>query len=746
MSLRTRLVLAFFLLSVVPLAGVTIYSYETNVSALRDAAEREADLLAADLSQRMELVTARLAERVAHLMDIEELEAVGDPVAAQHTALTSTASSATPSVSLDADALGDRIARSLGEAAMLLNNVQLQNMRVGRRGGQAEPDAAPLRAQTVQRTARGDEPPRERAPRLASRRGDRTADMPQVRDGQTPDASDAPAGVPPDDAGQRLRVDMAPVRRAMLRQLLPEGRRLDDLTPEDRRRLVAEVNQRMLGVAQSVAQGIQIGAAELEKQVLVAERDTAASAIARAARVPPRPVAASQPAATIAPLELKRRSTFSGKNIDVQDERDGEVIRTMNAEVDLPNLLATVFSTTDREHGELPFAVAEDGTIYARTEADRTRVAAFGDVATPDGPASVRLADWIIVTTGDRSGSGLRLGIARPVSDSLASLRRTTARNAGLGLLFIGLAVAGIVPLSTRLTRNLRVLGDAVSRIATGDYRVRVPVTSNDDVGRLALAFNHMAADVERHQNTAVEQERIRRELELGRQIQHGMLPHAPLAIGLTHVEGVSVPAREVGGDFFNYFLLADGQIALLMGDVSGKGVGAALLMANIQAALRIRLGLCADLAAVADALDRDIESNSPGPVYATLFIGAFDPGTRRLRYVNAGHNPPYVIRAHGGLDPLPATGLPVGLLAGRGYSERSVELIAGDRLAFYTDGCVELQNEQGEIFGRERLEALLAEAGRSGNALHHIDAALARFRGTSEPLDDAALMTVVVG
>jgi len=99
-------------------------------------------------------------------------------------------------------------------------------------------------------------------------------------------------------------------------------------------------------------------------------------------------------------------------------------------------------------------------------------------------------------------------------------------------------------------------------------------------------------------------------------------------------VKGVSVPAKEVGGDFFNYFSLADGRIALLVGDVSGKGVGAALLMANIQASLRTRLALGQDLDAIAREIDVDIEGNTPGPIYATLFVGILDPATRELRYV----------------------------------------------------------------------------------------------------------------
>src|SRR6185503_15177893 len=104
------------------------------------------------------------------------------------------------------------------------------------------------------------------------------------------------------------------------------------------------------------------------------------------------------------------------------------------------------------------------------------------------------------------------------------------------------------------LTKNLSRLNEGVRRIAGGDYGARVAVTTRDEMGGLARAFNQMAEDVERHQHTALQQERIKRELELGRQIQHDMLPRAPLRVGLTEVDGVSVPAGEVGGDFYNYF------------------------------------------------------------------------------------------------------------------------------------------------------------------------------------------------
>jgi sigma-B regulation protein RsbU (phosphoserine phosphatase) len=430
----------------------------------------------------------------------------------------------------------------------------------------------------------------------------------------------------------------------------------------------------------------------------------------------------------------------------VKVERNGQVVQQVNAEVNLPNLLATVFANTRRDSGEIPFAVGQDGHLYAPNDTDRARLAGLDVVHLQAGTTQVD--NWIVATIQDQSGSGLRFGIARPVGHLLTDLRRTTARNAGLGLLFIAIALAGMVPLSSRLTRNLTSLTDGVGRIAMGDYAARVPVRSHDEVGRLAEAFNHMAADVELHQRSAIEQERIRRELELGRQIQHEMLPHAPLHLGLTEVKGISVPAREVGGDFFNYFQLDSGSVALLVGDVSGKGVGAALLMANIQASLRTRFALGQELSAIAEAIDRDIEANSPGPVYSTLFIAIFDPMTRRLRYVNAGHNPQFVLRPGGPLEKMASTGLPVGMLAGHGYGEREVQLAAGDLLFFYTDGCVEMENESGEMLGADRFESLVVASARGSadEVLARVEQGISAFRGHRDLFDDATMMAVTVG
>jgi serine phosphatase RsbU (regulator of sigma subunit) len=659
MSLRLRLIAVFFLMSVVPLGGLTFYTFMGNLAAARGAAEGEAQLLASELSQRMETVTDQLSQRMSQL--IESAPAIADGSATD----------------------GQTTTDALSELSMLVNKIEVRGGR-GRQGPGG---------------GRGDGEGGE----------DASADL------------------------NRIRIDLDPVRREIIRTIIP-GRRVDELAPDERERLLAEVNQRM----RDIQQGIQI------------VRDSVAEQVARArtAATSEAPVSSTTPSVITQPTQ--RRAGLTGSRFDVREERDGEVVSQVTGEIDLPILLNAVFSATRYDRSEVPFAVAKDGQLFTLGDEDRRRLEALDTDAVSAGtpPGTAVLPEWIVVTSPDPTGSGLKFGIARPMGEALEGLRRTTLRNAAIGLGFVGLALIAILPLSSRLTRNLSHLNDAVRSIAQGDYAARVVVRSDDEVGRLGRAFNQMAEDVERHQRSLIEQERLRRELELGRQIQHDMLPRVPLTLGLMDVRGISVPAREVGGDFFNYFRLADGSVALLVGDVSGKGVGSALLMANMQASLRTRLSLGQDLAALAAELDRDVESSTSGRVYATLFVGIFDPVSRQLRWVNAGHNPQLVVRKNGGLERLESTGCPIGLLPGGTYVERRAQLNAGDLLFFYTDGCVDAENAAGDMFGLERLEALLAtSAGCTGDQLLECaEAAVGRFRGGHEPSDDATMMVVRAG
>ena len=836
MSLRLRLIVVFFLLSVVPVGAVTYYVYANNAQAIRDAAGAEAEALAQELSQRMRAVTTQLSQRVETLV---ELPPVPEPPPATVARASRPAPPSAPAAPTPAPAPAPapRLAAidpsapdfdlKLGDFAEMIKNIEIRGMRGGGRRFGPGPDGRlavrpdgtavvvvvppdrvgaplPLPAPPAGAPAAATAPTSSPLPGGPGGPGG-PFDPARRRFGPPPDGR--PPGEPPPDEPadpKRIRIDMRQIRGELFRELVADRDAFDALPLEEKQKVFALIEQRMAGVAQGITvlqkelssragdaqtQDAALAAAQAAAAAVAAGGTSAANAGAAGTRttppappasnvvaaVPPSPPAPVPPAASTRPAaprprstprvartpaaapaapaavpRMKRSTELSGQRLAVKVERDGQVVGQVDADVDLTKLLATIFAATAGERGELPFAVGAGGELYTSTPSAKQQLERLQTSAISAGskPGTTVLPDWIVATTPDPTGSGLKFGIARPVGDALVDLRARSARNAGLGLGFIGLALILIVPLSAGLTRNLDTLSAGVRRIADGDYSARVPVRSKDEIGRLAVAFNKMAADVEEHQRAAVSQERIRRELELGRQIQHDMLPQGPLMLGLTEIKGVSVPAREVGGDFFNYFQLRDGRIALLVGDVSGKGVGAALLMANLQAALRTRLALGQDLASLAEELDVDIDRTTPGPVYATLFVGILDPAARRLRCVNAGHNPQYVLRTDGRLERMESTGRPIGLLSGGGYTEQVFDLAAGDVLFFYTDGCVEAENAAGDMFGWERLEQALAGAATLGAdaVMAKVEADVSRFRAGVELQDDATMMVVKVG
>jgi sigma-B regulation protein RsbU (phosphoserine phosphatase) len=274
----------------------------------------------------------------------------------------------------------------------------------------------------------------------------------------------------------------------------------------------------------------------------------------------------------------------------------------------------------------------------------------------------------------------------------------------------------------------------------------RVHIFDENDMELLAAIASAAAMRIRslRFMEDAAKRRLLDRELDLAHDIQMAMLPRSfPEAPGLD-VSAVLRPARSVGGDLYD--VMADrGGIWLLVGDVSGKGVGAALLMANVQATLRARLPLETELARLADGLDSEIDASTPRGVYLTLFLGILDVQRGLLTYVNAGHNPQFVLRTRGGISPLSSTGLPIALLPGKGYKESSIEIRPGDLLFFYTDGLVEAENEGGDMFGAERLQALLSAEHEHGidTVLERVEHAVGRFRGSAEPFDDATMMAL---
>jgi serine phosphatase RsbU (regulator of sigma subunit) len=419
----------------------------------------------------------------------------------------------------------------------------------------------------------------------------------------------------------------------------------------------------------------------------------------------------------------------------------------LHARLRVKQVMSAVFSPARPRQGDLLFALDADQRLYAADE-HRARIERLRESGlSSKSQGSLTLGDWVVVMQPD-AGSGLTLGIARPVGEALRGIQRTALRNLALGIGLGFVAMIGILPLSHRMTRDLSALTAGAERLAQGDLSARVPERSRDEIGRLTRTFNRMAAELRLQQERFVEQERLRRELELSRRIQEEMLPHEPLRCAHAEVKGLSIPAHEVGGDFFNYFALGEDSAALLVGDVSGKGVAAALLMANAQATLRARVAVERNLAELASTLDHEIDRATPRTTYVTLFLAVLDQHGSRLRYVNAGHNPPILLRADGSTAPLLTTGRPLGLLPGGPYEEQSVTLAEGDALFLYTDGLIEAENESGQPFGLERLISILVAERASvlDGTLERVEQELRTHRGEREAADDATMVVLRLG
>ena len=250
-----------------------------------------------------------------------------------------------------------------------------------------------------------------------------------------------------------------------------------------------------------------------------------------------------------------------------------------------------------------------------------------------------------------------------------------------------------------------------------------------------------VAQMVYEQQEQVREHERIEQELRTAQAIQHAFLPKDVPALPGWQLMPYYQPAREVGGDFYDIFVFADGRLGLVIGDVSGKGVPAALVMATVHTMLRTAVqGMLAPgevLARVNDLLATEI----PAGMFVTCFYALLDPGSGRLRYANAGHEPPY--RQHGGsVTELWATGMPLGLLPGSCYEEQEATLTPGESLLFYSDGLVEAHSPSREMFGFPRLQKLLEVHPDAPSLIGFLLGELQRFTGEGwEQEDDVTLL-----
>ena len=326
-----------------------------------------------------------------------------------------------------------------------------------------------------------------------------------------------------------------------------------------------------------------------------------------------------------------------------------------------------------------------------------------------------------------------------------------------LSVIFLLIEVFALV-IGIQLTRSMTTTVDrlhkATEHVKAGDFSYRISLPARDQLSALGEAFDTMTASVERLLRESEEKSRLEGELEIAREVQARLFPQGLPQIPGLELFGVCKPARVVSGDYYDFLRFGENRVGLVLGDISGKGISAALLMASIQSALHaqfynghssagITQAVPLSAAEVIRRLNRQLFESTPREKYATFFYGIYDSETRKLTYTNAGHLPPFFFH-DGRIDRLETGGTVVGLFGSVTYEQAVVELEPGDTVLAFTDGLTEPENIYGEEFGEARLLEVVQRAlGSPSEVLvEEIYRSVSDWTGQPELQDD---MTVIV-
>lgn len=308
----------------------------------------------------------------------------------------------------------------------------------------------------------------------------------------------------------------------------------------------------------------------------------------------------------------------------------------------------------------------------------------------------------------------------------------------GLAIFFALIELIALI-IGTRMTRTVTAsvaqLYLATRHVDRADFSHRIPVKSQDQLAQLSISFNSMTASIEKLIQEQKEKQRMENELAIAQEVQAQLFPRQISEVESLEVHGFCRPARTVSGDYYDFLTASSHKMILAVGDISGKGISAALLMATIHSAVRaysveslprmrepVAVGAVAgegrmmatwpegidvSPSALLSLLNHQLYESTPPEKYATLFLGIYDGRNRRMTYSNGGHLPPFVISDNGVISKLEAGGTVVGLFDNMGYDEGCIEMQPGDTLVAYSDGITEPENDFGE-FGEERLIELV--------------------------------------
>ena len=242
-----------------------------------------------------------------------------------------------------------------------------------------------------------------------------------------------------------------------------------------------------------------------------------------------------------------------------------------------------------------------------------------------------------------------------------------------------------------------------------------------------------------------LERERLERELALASEIQQRFQPTAPPHINGYELQGISFPCYEIGGDYYDFIEREDGRLVIALGDVSGKGTAAALLMSSLHAAIHAQSASHDSLVATISAVNRYLADNIPANRFVTLFYAELDPDSGSMAFLNAGHNPPLIVHAAGTVEQLASGGLPLGIKPDAEYREGRTQLQPGDVLVIYSDGVTEAVSPTGEEFGPTRLYEVVSrnvDASAAG-IRDRIESSLTKFAQGTSAADDITLVIV---
>jgi sigma-B regulation protein RsbU (phosphoserine phosphatase) len=342
---------------------------------------------------------------------------------------------------------------------------------------------------------------------------------------------------------------------------------------------------------------------------------------------------------------------------------------------------------------------------------------------------------------------------ARSPSDALFVVLLVVA------VLFLIIQIAALTmgfALARSITSSIHELFMGTERVRQGDFTHRIEIDTKDQLGELAGSFNQMTGSIENLLQTAAEKKRLEEELRIARQIQMSLLPRGPLEMPGLGVTALCVPAREVGGDYYDFFRLGHDRLGVLIADVSGKGTSAALYMAELK-------GLMLSLSEIYQSprellleVNRILAENLDSRSFITMLYAVLDLKRGVMTFARAGHTPLIYLPASGprGVQVLTPNGMVVGLRI-EGAEQKFAELLeeeqivlgVGDVIVFYTDGITEAMNDAQDLFGESRLSQIVQEHGHlaSGELRERILREIEAFVGTADQHDDMTMILIKV-